>query len=128
MGYGTPIRPVNKMLKKDLIQEVRDKRRENASLHNALNAQKRIHRFNATKKKKGGLMRLIRRSLEFTALLTFCVWAWSIIIPSYYTESSIVVGGLSMVSLLWLVVITYVLFKGLKRTLWRYSFIRRIFA
>ena len=126
MAYGKPVREVNKMLKKDLIQEVRDKTRENASLHNALNAQKRIHRFNSTRPQESSLFRLIKRSLEFTALLTFCVWAWSIIIPGH-TDHSIIVGGLSMVALLWTVVITYVLFKGLIRILRRFSWIRKLY-
>ena len=126
MGYGIPERDVTKMLKKDLIQEVRDKRRENASLHNALNAQKRIQRHNAKRSEDMRIFRMIRRPLEFTALLTFCVWAWSLIIPSHYTNNSIVIMGLAMVALLWLVMIAYILLKGLKKTLSRYSWIRKV--
>lgn len=127
MGYGTPIRPVNKMLKKDLIQEVRDKRRENASLHNALNAQKRIQRHNAMNKNKRSTFGVIRRLLEFTALTTFCVWAWTLIIPSDYANNSIIILGLSFIAILWLVMIAYIFLKGLKKRLSKYSWIRKLY-
>ena len=127
MGYGIPVKPANKMLKKDLIQEVRDKRRENASLHNALNAQKRIQRYNAMNKNKRSTFGVIRRLLEFTALTTFCVWAWTLIIPSDYANNSIIILGLSFIAILWLVMIAYIFLKGLKKRLSKYSWIRKLY-